>query len=285
MSLRFANLAGRAVLLVGDGMIDVERASGARFSPDPMAAFAVWDELADWAGELGATDVTTPFAATDLGPPVPRPSKVFGIGMNYRDHAAEAKLEIPSSPVVFTKFPNCISGPHADVVLSSDRVDWEVELVVVMGIRAQRVAVAAAWEHVAGLAIGQDVSERVVQWSGGGQFSLGKSFPTFGPIGPCLVTPDEVPNPDDLELGCSVDGDVVQKGRTSDMVFGVPRLIAELSAVLPLLPGDVFFTGTPAGIGATRKPPRFLQAGEVLETWVEGIGRIRNRLVAGEERP
>jgi 2,4-didehydro-3-deoxy-L-rhamnonate hydrolase len=150
----------------------------------------------------------------------------------------------------------------------------------VIGVRAHRVREEAAWSHVAGLTVGQDVSERVVQWGAGGQFSLGKSFPGFGPMGPCLVTPDELASPDDLVLGCSVNGEVVQQARTSDMVFGVPRLVAELSAVLPLLPGDVLFTGTPAGIGAARKPPRFLAPGDVLESWIDGIGRLRNRCVA-----
>jgi 2-keto-4-pentenoate hydratase/2-oxohepta-3-ene-1,7-dioic acid hydratase in catechol pathway len=206
---------------------------------------------------------------------------VFGIGLNYRAHAAEAGLQLPDRIAVFTKFPTCITGPFADVVLPSPMVDWEVELVVVIGARAHRVSESAAWSHVAGLTIGQDVSERVVQWSGGGQFSMGKSFPTFGPMGPCLVTPDEFAKPDDLALSCSVEGEVMQDSRTSDMVFTVPQIIAELSAILPLLPGDVIFTGTPQGIGAARKPARFLKPGEVVTSTIEGIGTMRNRCVAG----
>ena len=144
MSVRLANLAGRAVMLVANaagavGAIDVARASDGRFSTDPMQALVAWDAFVEWARGRSASDAM-PFAERDLGPPVPRPAKVFGIGMNYRDHAVEAKLEIPSSPVVFTKFPNCISGPYADVALSSDRVDWEVELVVVIGRRGKRIA-------------------------------------------------------------------------------------------------------------------------------------------------
>jgi 2-keto-4-pentenoate hydratase/2-oxohepta-3-ene-1,7-dioic acid hydratase in catechol pathway len=138
---------------------------------------------------------------------------------------------------------------------------------------------ADAWSHVAGLTVGQDISDRTLQFAAGSQFSLGKSRRGYGPMGPWLVTLDEVRDPDDLALGCSVDGETVQDARTSDLIFGVPRLIAELSAVLPLLPGDVIFTGTPAGIGATRRPPRFLGPGQVLETWIEGIGTIRNRCV------
>ncbi len=138
---------------------------------------------------------------------------------------------------------------------------------------------ADAWSHIAGLTVGQDISDRHLQFEAGAQFSLGKSRRGYGPMGPWVVTVDEVPNPDDLALGCSVDGETMQDARTSDLIFSVSQLVAELSAVLPLLPGDVIFTGTPAGVGVTRKPARFLQAGQVLETWIEGIGTIRNRCV------
>jgi 2-keto-4-pentenoate hydratase/2-oxohepta-3-ene-1,7-dioic acid hydratase in catechol pathway len=279
--MRYANLAGRAVLLQGDGAIDIERASSGRFTADPQALYADWQALREWARGVDAA-AARPYAATDLGPPAPRPAQVFGIGLNYRDHAAEAGMPLPDRPATFTKFPTCLAGPFAVVALPSPMVDWEVELVAVIGIRAHRVEEAAAWRHVAGVTVGQDLSERVIQWASGGQFSLGKSFPGFGPMGPWLVTPDELANPDDLELGCEINGDVVQKSRTADMVFGVPRLIAELSAILPLLPGDVIFTGTPAGVGATRKPPRFLQPGEMLHSWIEGIGSIRTTFASGQ---
>jgi 2-keto-4-pentenoate hydratase/2-oxohepta-3-ene-1,7-dioic acid hydratase in catechol pathway len=200
--------------------------------------------------------------------------------MNYRDHAAETGLEVPSRPATFTKFPTCVTAPFAAVVLPSEYVDWEVELVVVIGVRAYQVSQASAWDHVAGVTIGQDLSERVVQFASGGQFSLGKSFPGFGPTGPWLVTPDELGDPDDLELGCSVDGCEVQKSRTSQLIFGVPELIVQLSAVLPLLPGDLIFTGTPAGIGATRRPPQFLRPGQVLTSYIEDVGTIASRLIA-----
>jgi 2-keto-4-pentenoate hydratase/2-oxohepta-3-ene-1,7-dioic acid hydratase in catechol pathway len=143
------------------------------------------------------------------------------------------------------------------------------------------VAEEDGWAHVAGLAVGQDISDRTLQAAAGAQFALGKSRRGFGPIGPWLVTPDELADPDDLGLGCSVDGETVQDSRTGDLVFSVPRLVAELSAVLSLLPGDVIFTGTPAGVGMGRRPPRYLQPGQVLESWIEGIGTIRNRTVAG----
>jgi 2-keto-4-pentenoate hydratase/2-oxohepta-3-ene-1,7-dioic acid hydratase in catechol pathway len=277
--MRYANLAGRAVLLHGDGAIDIAQASGGRFAADPQVLFAQWPALREWARGVDPA-AARPYAADALGAPAPRPAQVFGIGLNYRDHAAESGMPLPDRPATFTKFPTCLTGPYARVPLPSPAVDWEVELVVVIGLRAHRVAEADAWRHVAGVTIGQDLSERVVQWAGGGQFSLGKSFPGFGPMGPWLVTPDELADPDDLELGCEIAGEVLQKSRTSDMVFGVPRLIAELAAIVPLLPGDVIFTGTPAGIGATRTPPRFLQAGEELHSWIEGIGSMRTTLVA-----
>jgi 2-keto-4-pentenoate hydratase/2-oxohepta-3-ene-1,7-dioic acid hydratase in catechol pathway len=277
--VRIANLAERLVLVTDNGAIDVERASRGQFAADPQAIFASWPEFLDWARGAKLSGAT-PIKEGELGSPAPRPAQVFGIGLNYRAHAAEAGLQVPDQLATFTKFPSCITGPYADISLPSAMVDWEVELVVIIGTRAHRVAEEAAWSHVAGLTVGQDVSERVVQWSGGGQFSLGKSFPTFGPMGPHLVTTDELSNPGDLEIGCSRNGEVVQKSRTSDMVFSVPQIIARLSAILPLLPGDVIFTGTPEGVGATRKPPVFMRPGDVLTSYVEGIGSLRNTCVA-----
>ena len=277
--MRIANVGGRLTIVSEHGGIDVATASNGRFGPDPQAVYDHWPAFRDWAAGLG-TGGARPFAADDLGPPAPRPTQVFAIGLNYRDHAAEAGMPLPDRPATFTKFPTCLTGPFADVTLPAPTVDWEVELVVAIGARAYRVSESEAWDHVAGVTVGQDLSERVLQWAAGSQFSLGKSFPGFGPIGPHLVTPDELADPDDLELGCSVNGEVMQQSRTSEMVFGVPRLIAELSGVLPLLPGDVIFTGTPAGVGATREPRRFLQPGEVVESWIQDIGTIRNRCIA-----
>jgi 2-keto-4-pentenoate hydratase/2-oxohepta-3-ene-1,7-dioic acid hydratase in catechol pathway len=205
---------------------------------------------------------------------------VFGIGLNYRSHAAEAGMEVPTVPATFTKFPASITGPNASVELPNGTVDWEVELVAVVARRADRVAANDAWSHIAGLTVGQDLSDRTLQFAAGGQFSLGKSYRGFAPLGPWLVTPDELDDPDDLALGCSIDGETVQDARTSDLVFGVPQLIAELSAVVPLLPGDIIFTGTPGGVGFTRRPPRYLKPGQTLDSWVEGVGSIRTRFVA-----
>jgi 2,4-diketo-3-deoxy-L-fuconate hydrolase len=275
--MKLAHHDGRLVLVREDGVVDVATASGGRFGPDPMDAFADWPALVAWAA--GDHAVTGPLDEALLGCPVPHPRQVFAIGLNYRSHAEESGMALPDVPATFTKFPASLGGPFDDVEVVGTSVDWEVELVAVIGTTAARVAEADAWDHVAGLTVGQDISDRALQFAAGMQFSLGKSRRGYGPMGPWLVTPDEVPDRDDLGLGCSVDGEVVQDGRTDDLVFSVPRLVAELSAVLPLLPGDVIFTGTPSGVGMARQPPRALAPGQVLESWIEGIGTIRNRCV------
>lgn len=275
--MRLANQAGRAVIVLDDEVADVATISGGRIGPDPVDAFDAWEEVLALAGYV--TETTGPLDEAALGCPVPRPPQVFAIGLNYRAHAEETGKEVPEVPATFTKFPASLTGPFDDIEIVGDTVDWEVELVVVMGRRADRVDADRAWDHVAGLTVGQDISDRTLQVAAGGQFSLGKSRRGFGPMGPWLVTPDELDDRDDLALGCSVDGEILQDARTSDMVFPVPQLVAELSAVLTLLPGDVIFTGTPSGVGIGRQPPRFLAPGNVLETWIEGIGTMRNRCV------
>ncbi len=278
--MRIANLHGRASLIVDRGAIDLAIVSGGRFGPDLHAVYDDWNAARDFASSLDVARATPePFEEKHLGAPAPAPRQVFAIGVNYRAHAEESGMDLPKMPATFTKYPTCITGPFADVALPSAFVDWEVELVVVMGTRAEHVDEAHAWTHVAGVTVGQDLSERVVQFAAGSQFALGKSYPGFGPTGPWLVTPDELDNADDLALGCAVDGEPMQDARTSDMVFSVRQLVAQLSAIVPMLPGDVIFTGTPSGIGATRQPARFLQPGQHLETWIEGVGRMRNQLV------
>lgn len=282
--MRVANIAGRLGLLTETGAVDVEVASQGRFSADPQAIYASWDEFVQWADGVHAGS-GSPFSVDELGPPAPRPRQVFGIGLNYRDHARESRLAVPDSPTVFTKFPSCITGPTGEIALAGPHVDWEVELVVVIGAEARNVRVEQGWEFVAGVTVGQDLSERGVQLDGPApQFSLGKSFPGFGPTGPWLVTPDEFPDRDDIELRCSVNGESVQKGRTSDLIFSIPKLIARLSAVLPLMPGDLIFTGTPAGVGGARKPPLYLLPGDELVSEIDGVGRMRHRFVTSPAR-
>ncbi|WP_019632212.1 fumarylacetoacetate hydrolase family protein [Actinomadura atramentaria] len=281
--MRIANLNGRLVLLDASGAaVDVEEASGGRFTADPTAVYARWAEFRAWAD---AADLPpgTPFDAADLGAPSPAPAQILAIGLNYRAHADESGFAAPDTlPPVFTKFASSLTGPVTEVALpEGGHTDWEVELVAVIGTEAYRVAEADAWDHVAGLTAGQDISERVTQMVGPApQFGLGKSFPGFAPTGPCLVTPDEFRDRDDIELSCALDGEEMQKGRTRDLIFSVPALVARLSAVLPLRPGDLIFTGTPAGVGLGRSPQRWIAPGEVLVSTIEGIGELRQTFVA-----
>lgn len=276
--MKVANADGRAVLVRDDGVIDIATASDGALPADPQLVYEYWDELRALADRV--TEPHAPLEVSSLQVPVPRPRQVFAIGLNYASHAAEAGLDPPTFPPTFTKFPTCLTGPDATVELPSEFVDWEVELVVVIGRRAYDVAVADGWRHVAGLTVGQDLSERIVQTRPPApQFSLGKSFPGFGPIGPWVVTPDELDDPDDLEISCSVNGEDVQKARTSDLIFDVDALVHHLSSITPLLPGDLVFTGTPSGVGGTRTPPRFLAPGDELVSTVEGVGTIHTHLI------
>lgn len=282
--MRIANIRDRAVLVIADASgIDIAEASRGRFGPSLAGLYERWAEFVAWAADGPAGDAV-PIAATDLAAPSPVPRQVFAIGLNYRDHANEAGLTAPEEPAVFTKFVSSFTGPITEVVLPAPTVDWEVELVAVMGREATRVKAADAWEYIAGFTVGQDISERHRQHIGTpAQFSLAKSYPGFSPTGPFLVTLDEIADATDLQLGCSLNGEEVQKGRTSQMVFGVDVLVERLSAVTTLYPGDVIFTGTPAGVGAARTPARFLSPGDELVSYVEGIGELRQRFVADAE--
>jgi 2,4-diketo-3-deoxy-L-fuconate hydrolase len=284
--VRIGNVDGRLAILTGSASsaraLDVERASTGRFGSDPQAIYQRWAEFAAWAATADH-DAAGPYDEASLGAPAPAPSQSFGIGLNYQDHVRESGFDVPEHPSVFTKFPSCITGPYGDIVLPpGGHTDWEVELVVVIGAAARQVAEADAWSHVAGVTVGQDISERVTQLAGKPpQFSMGKSFPRFGPTGPWLVTIDELADPDDLELGCAINGEDVQKSRTSYLIISVPQLIAKMSAVLPLLPGDIIFTGTPAGVGLGRDPQRWLAPGDELVSYIEGIGEMRQRFIDG----
>jgi 2-keto-4-pentenoate hydratase/2-oxohepta-3-ene-1,7-dioic acid hydratase in catechol pathway len=278
--MRIARVGGRATLVLGDALIDIEHASDGRFGPDLTELYDHWSELGEWAATRTVEEAFT--TSRSLQIPVELPRQVFAIGANYADHVAEAGASLPEVPLVFTKFPTCLVGPDTPVRLPTRRVDWEVELVVVMGRETSRVSTADAWSHVAGVTVGQDLSERPLQLAGpAAQFSLGKSFPGFGPVGPYLVTPEEFADPDDIPIKCSVNGETMQSGRTGDMVFSVPELIAYLSAICTLLPGDVIFTGTPAGVGVFRTPRTYLQPGDVLESTVEGVGTLVTPMVEG----
>lgn len=283
--MRIANLSHRLVLVADDRVLDVESASGGTFSADPGAAFERWDELRTWAGgiDIAAHPDAAPLETSRLGAPSPRPRQVVGIGLNYADHAAEANIPLPERPVVFTKFASSVTGPDVDVRLPGETVDWEAELVIVIGSGGRDIPESDAASHIAGLTVGQDLSERTVQWQGTpAQFNLGKSYENFAPTGPMLVTLDEFENPDALRISTTITGldgvdERVQDSSTDQLVFGLAELVSRLSQTIELLPGDLVFTGTPGGVGAGMKPPRFLQAGEILTTRIEGIGAIVQR--------
>lgn len=288
--MRVANLDGRAVLLGDTHALDIADASDGRFPSDPQRVYDVWGELGAWAEALAVDD--QPGAVlldrARLGPPVPRPAQILAVGLNYADHARESGLAIPDDPLVFTKFASSLVGPEAVVRLSGPRVDWEAELVVVIGAGGRDIPAEQAWERIAGLTIGQDISDRDVQWWGSSsQFSLGKSFQGYAPTGPAVVSVAEIDaahRRDDLRVSCrSVDADgrerVLQDGRTSDMIFTIPHIVERLSAIVELLPGDLVFTGTPAGVGSGRTPEEFLTPGLSLTTEIEGLGSIHQRFV------
>ncbi len=220
--------------------------------------------------------------AVTLLPPVPNPSKIICVGLNYRDHAAEVKLELPQHVTIFAKWPNTLIGDGAPIVIppESHRVDYEAELAFVIGRRAHRVAERDAYDYVGGYTCFNDVSVRDYQMRTS-QWTFGKVFDTHGPCGPFLVTRDEVPDPHALRIRCSIDGEVLQDSNTSQLVFGIPRLIAELSAVMTLEPGDLVATGTPAGVGTSRTPKRWIRPGERVRVEIERVGVLENPAVAG----
>ncbi len=284
MTFRLANIDGRAALVgPDDRWYDLEQLTGGELTSDPMEAIARTDDLKRYDdigfgnAEAGGT-LADAADAGRLGPPVPRPTNVFGVGLNYRSHAEETGREPPTTPLVFTKFPTCLVGPRSDVELDVDSADYEVELVVVIGRRGRRIPAASAWGHIAGLTVGQDISDRTLQFAGTPpHFDLGKSRDTYGPIGPVVVSVDAFDDPDDLALTCDINGERRQDDRTSNLIISVPALVEYLSAILTLQPGDLIFTGTPAGVGAGTGT--FLKPGDEIVSTIEGIGTMVNRCV------
>lgn len=220
-------------------------------------------------------------ALRDLAAPLSHPSKIVAIGLNYRDHARETGAELPPEPLIFTKFPSSIIGPADPISIPrqlTQQVDYEVELGVVIGRIAKNVPLTEALDHVFGYTVLNDISARDLQF-GDVQWVRGKSLDTFCPAGPVIVTADEVPDPQTLRLGCAVNGETLQDGTTADMVFGVAELVTHISHWFTLEPGDIIATGTPSGVGFTRKPPILLKDGDEVRTWVEGIGELINPVV------
>jgi 2,4-diketo-3-deoxy-L-fuconate hydrolase len=220
--------------------------------------------------------------APRLGPCVARVGNFIAVGLNYADHAAESGMPVPKEPVLFSKATSCIVGPNDDVVIprGSKKTDWEVELAIVIGSRASYVSEDQAMAHVAGYCVCNDVSEREFQLERSGQWVKGKSCPTFGPLGPWLVTPDEIKDVQALNMWLDVSGERMQTGSTATMVFSVKTLVSYISQFMILLPGDVITTGTPPGVGSGKKPPRFLKAGDTMSLGIDGLGQQAQRVVA-----
>jgi len=251
-------------------------------------------EISDLAGDAFAPAALAKLAALDpsslpavggtprLGSPVGGQPKFIAIGLNYADHAAESGMPIPAEPIVFIKANNSLCGPNDNVEKprGSTKLDWEVELAVVIGSRAKYVSEAEALDHVAGYAVCNDVSERAFQMERGGQWTKGKSHDTFGPLGPWLVTKDDVADVHKLGMWLDVNGKRCQTGSTATMIFNVPKIVSYLSELMTLKPGDVITTGTPPGVGMGMKPPRFLNVGDVVTLGIDGLGEQRQEIVA-----
>ena len=267
------------VLLKGGTWLDVSEAvrdyDGTFFAENGI------ESLREWLDKNESTAPRVP-SSTRLGPPISRPSKIVCIGLNYRAHAGESQMEVPTEPVVFFKSPSSLSGPFDPVMIprNAKKVDWEVEMAVVVGKKATYVESKDAMEHVAGYFILNDYSERAFQLERGGQWVKGKSADTFAPVGPFLATQDEIADPKALDIWLKVNGEIRQNSNTAQMIFDVSTLVAYISQFMTLLPGDIISTGTPAGVGLGMKPPTYLRAGDVVELGVTGLGESRQEIVA-----
>ena len=282
MPFTFANINDRSALVQGKAFFDLSTITNGAVSSDPMKAIQNSDLLHHYATQLDDYESSGLIVEANVSAPIPRPRNSFGVGLNYQLHVEEAASKTPNTPMVFTKFPSCISGPTDDVIMRSDECDYEGELLVVIGKDGKDIAKKEAWSHILGLSVGQDFSDRGVQYKDQpAQFNLGKSFDTFGPTGPHLVSTDSFTDPGDLEISTSVNGEVRQRDRTSNMIFDIPTLIAYISSVTALTVGDIIFSGTPEGVGF--RNGSFLKDGDIVETTIEGIGTMRNRCVRGTD--
>ncbi|NCG28229.1 MAG: ureidoglycolate lyase [Verrucomicrobiales bacterium] len=239
------------------------------------------EKLQEWAS-ANANDAETVSADHRIGSPIARPSKMICIGLNFSDHAAETGAETPKEPVIFSKATSALNGPFDNIVIpkGSEQTDWEVELAIVIGNRASYVSESEAENYIAGYVLHNDVSERSFQKDRGGQWTKGKSSDTFAPLGPFMVTKDDIPNTDNLAMWLTVNGEKMQDGNTSNLIFNVPHVVSYLSNFMSLLPGDVISTGTPAGVGMGMNPERYLKPGDVVELGIDGLGSSRQSVVA-----
>lgn len=278
--VRFGNAGGeKPGIQTAQGIYDVS-AFGEDYSEQFFATGGL-ERLSGWWKEHGASCPAVQ-EGTRLGAPVVRPSKIICIGLNYADHARETNAAIPQEPIVFFKATSSLIGPNDDVIIprNSKKTDWEVELAVVIGKKASYVGEEYALDHVAGYCLHNDYSEREFQIERGGQWVKGKSCDTFAPLGPVLVTKDEIADINNLRLWLTVNGQTMQDGNTSNLIFKIPFLVSYLSQFMSLLPGDVISTGTPAGVGLGMNPQVYLKAGDVVECGIDGLGSSRQVLKA-----
>ncbi|MFZ0630552.1 MAG: fumarylacetoacetate hydrolase family protein [Acidobacteriaceae bacterium] len=268
----FSDPTPRPGLLIGDEIVDLTPLG----VPDTVSAIAVGSTALRQALEMPDTSRIARNGVR-LFAPIPRPPRIFCVGLNYRDHAIESKMEIPKVPTIFLKLPSAVIGPEETVRIPTltQQADYEVELALIIGKAGRDIPKGSWHEHVFGYTILNDVSARDVQLATS-QWTLGKSFDTFCPIGPAIVTQDEIPDPHALDIRLSIGGEVLQHSNTRELIFKAPDLIAYLSSITPLEPGDIISTGTPAGVGLGRKPQRWLQPGETMVAEVEGLGQLIN---------
>lgn len=277
MGYKLGSNSGRAIFIKDDKYYDVNTISNGDISSYSLKALSDTEKLSQLYINLNDYEPSGNLSDINLDPPI-IPTNVFAVGLNYKKHAEESNLEIPPFPMIFTKHSTCISGPKSDICMKSDMVDYEAELVFVIGKGGKDISKEDAWQHVAGLCVGQDISDRPVQFHATPpQFNLGKSFDTFGPIGPYLVSTDLFDNKESLKLQCWVNDELRQETLTNDLIFDIPYLISYISEFITLNTGDVIFTGTPEGVGATQG--KFLKDGDILKTTIEGIGTLENKCV------
>ena len=282
MPFTFANINNRSALVKGDLFYDLSAITNDAVSADPMEAICDSAILHQYGEKLADLEPSGLVVEADLYAPIPQPRNSFGVGLNYQLHVEEAASKTPNTPMVFTKFPSSICGPTDDVIMRSDECDYEGELLVVIGKDGKDIPNEEAWSYVLGLSIGQDFSDRGIQYKDQpAQFNLGKSFDTFGPTGPYLVSTDSFADPNDLQIVTTVNGEVRQNDRTSNMIFDIPTLISYISSIASLAAGDIIFSGTPEGVGF--RNGSFLKDGDIVETTIEGIGTMRNRCVRGTD--
>lgn len=281
MTLKFGVIGGRAHAILGDiaSPVALDIAQHTSLPADPMACLAKWDELRAAVGSLDA-HAGRPVTIDDLDCPVPAPRQLFAIGLNYRKHAEEMSSQIPTQPLVFTKFQSSLNSPTGDIRIVGETCDYESEVIVVIGRGGRNIDRAAAWNHVAGLCVGQDISDRGLQYAGNPpQFAMGKSREGFSPIGPWVTDMTDNARRNSLRVQCSINGELRQNTETTDMIFSIDQIVAHLSTICALYPGDVIYTGSPFGVGHGMKPPKYLKPGDVIETTLEGVGTMVNRCI------